>query len=240
MLGNSGASAEDVVPQGGETRIDAPEGLVITNAFIADGHVSHPSAPDLSWWQESSASPAYVRVHGWCATSCRSVLGPLLPGSGVGWKEVVILRSPVGSATESDVRSNDPGDAVYVCEVAMATDPRSSRFSHRTTHAGAVPDAVWWPRNRSLVDQLPDLITLWPAAAGHVARILYSPPDWDDRPRKVDVGDRIMKTGCFPRDDTHLVTLTLANGDHRTVLVIDPETPLSDARALLDRGAVEA
>ena len=121
----------------------------------------------------------------------------------------------------------------------MATHPHLTRFSYRTEHARNLPDAAWWPQSRSLNDQLPDLVASWPVRGGHIARILYSPPDWDDRPRQVDVGDRIMKTGCFPRDDTHLVTLTLANGDHRTVLVIQPDASPADARALLDRTAGE-
>ena len=115
----------------------------------------------------------------------------------------------------------------------MATDPRSTRFSYRTPDGGQHPDAVWWPRNRSLTDQLPNLVAIWPESGGHIARILYSPPDWEDRPRHVDVGDRVMKTGCFPHDDTHLVTLTLANGDRRTVLILDPATPARDAAAIL-------
>lgn len=120
----------------------------------------------------------------------------------------------------------------------MATN-QFPRFSYRPEHARNRPDAVWWPQNRSFGDQLPDLVSLWPATAGHVSRVLYSPPDWDDHPRKVDVGDRIMKTGCFPQDDTHLVTLTLADGEHRTVLVIDPDTAPAEARLLLGFGAAE-
>ncbi|BBH16692.1 hypothetical protein Back2_09790 [Nocardioides baekrokdamisoli] len=115
----------------------------------------------------------------------------------------------------------------------MATNPQSTRFSYRAKPDRVLPDAVWWPGNRSLSDQLPALVSLWPVAAGHISRILYSPPDWDDRPRQVDVGDRIMKTGCFPRDDTHLVTLTLANGEHRTVRIIQPDASAEDARSAL-------
>lgn len=121
----------------------------------------------------------------------------------------------------------------------MATDPQSTRFAYRATHDRLLPDAAWWPRNRSLSDQLPALVSWWPARGGHISRILYSPPDWDDRPREVNVGDRPMKTGCFPRDDTHLVTLTLANGEHRTVRIIQPDASVEDARSILDDVEVE-
>ena len=116
----------------------------------------------------------------------------------------------------------------------MATHSHSTRFSYRAKRDRALPDAVWWPENRSLSDQLPQLVSLWPVRAGHIARVLYSPPDWDDHPRQVDVGDRIMKTGCFPRDDTHLVTLTLANGERRTVCIVPSDAAVRDARAMLD------
>lgn len=119
----------------------------------------------------------------------------------------------------------------------MATHPHPTRFSYRTERDRTLPDAVWWPEGRTLADQLPQLVSMWPARAGHIARILYSPPDWDDRPRQVDVGGRIMKTGCFPQDDTHLVTLTLANGERRTVRIIQPDTGTDDARAILDQAA---
>lgn len=116
----------------------------------------------------------------------------------------------------------------------MATHSHTTRFSYRAKRDRGLPDAVWWPENRSLSDQLPELVSLWPVRAGHIARVLFSPPDWDDRPHEVNVGDRVMKTGCFPRDDTHLVTLTLANGERRTVRIVPSEAALSDARAMLD------
>lgn len=122
----------------------------------------------------------------------------------------------------------------------MATRPQPTRFAYRSDRDDALPDAVWWPEDRSLTDQLPQLVAMWPARGGHIARILYSPPDWDDRPRQVDVGDRIMKTGCFPQDDTHVVTLTLATGDRRTVRIIQPDTVPDDARAILDQTSAPA
>lgn len=115
----------------------------------------------------------------------------------------------------------------------MATNSPTVRFYYRTKRERLLPDAVWWPQSRCLGEQLPRLVSLWPAEGGHISRILYSPPDWDDRPRRVDVGGRIMKAGCFPADDTHLITLTLANGERRTVRIIQPDTGAAEARVLL-------
>jgi hypothetical protein len=42
-----------------------------------------------------------------------------------------------------------------------------------------------------------------------------------------------MKTGSFPRDDTHEVTLVLHDGQRRAITVIPPGTPRQEAMDLL-------
>jgi hypothetical protein len=115
----------------------------------------------------------------------------------------------------------------------MATQLNSVRFVHRTTRDRLLPDAVWWPWSRFLQEQLPDLVSIWPATAGRIHVVQYSPPDWDDRPRRLEVGDRTVAIGSFPGDNTHLLTVTLASGERSTVRVIPPQTPRVDAEALL-------
>lgn len=86
-------------------------------------------------------------------------------------------------------------------------------------------DGAWWPESRRLSDELAQLFALWPDAAGRIVRVLYSPPDWDDRPRSVSVADRRVKTGCFPLDDTRRLTLSMLDGRRLTIGVIPPDTP---------------
>ena len=109
----------------------------------------------------------------------------------------------------------------------------SGRFALRPSPGRKGPDGAWWPQTRSLGDQLPELIDQWPTVQGGVSRILYSPPDWDDHPHSVLVNGRRMKTGSFPRDDTHQMTLVLHNGQRRVITVIPPETPRGEAMDLL-------
>lgn len=97
------------------------------------------------------------------------------------------------------------------------------------------PEAAWWPESRSLNDELGRLVELWPPDQGRIMRVLYSPPDWDDHPRKVLVGKRRMKTGSFPEDDTHQVTLSMARGERRVVAVIPPGTEAEAASEWLAR-----
>ena len=115
----------------------------------------------------------------------------------------------------------------------MATDSRTRRFALHPMPRPGVPSAVWWPHGRMLSEQLGDLFALWPPAAGRIARVLYSPPDWDDRPRSVAVSGRRVKTGSFPRDDTRQIVLTMLDGRRLIVDVIAPGTPVDEAAALL-------
>jgi hypothetical protein len=116
----------------------------------------------------------------------------------------------------------------------MARPVHRSKFELRPGPDAQPPHGAWWPESRSLSAQLTHLVDHWPIAEGHISRILYSPPDWDDRPRSVHVTGRTIKTGSFPRDDTHQITLVLANGQRRTITVIPPDTAYPEARALLD------
>ncbi|MFW6775612.1 DUF5994 family protein [Nocardioides sp. CPCC 205120] len=102
-----------------------------------------------------------------------------------------------------------------------------------TLDARTQPQGAFWPRSRVLADELTHLFTMWPVEAGRIARVLYSPPDWDDRPRAVPVPGRQVKTGCFPRDDTHLLTLVMADATRRTLVVVPPETPVGAAEDVL-------
>jgi hypothetical protein len=120
----------------------------------------------------------------------------------------------------------------------MTSQPHARRFAVRATFDKNLPYAAWWPRNRTLADQLDDLFSVWPARAGRIVRVLYSPPDWDDRPRSVAVAGRRVKTGSFPRDDTRQLQLTLGDGVRRIITVIPPATSARAAHDILT--AVEA
>ena len=90
-------------------------------------------------------------------------------------------------------------------------------------------DGAWWPRTRSLADELPGFFTYWPTARGRISRILYSRPDWDDSPHSVNIPGRRIKTGSFPRDDTHRLILTLGDRTDRVITVIAPQSSAAQA-----------
>lgn len=116
----------------------------------------------------------------------------------------------------------------------QATQPRFVSVPRRRGE-DKPDDGAWWPENRTLEDQLQYLFASWPPAHARISRVSYSPPDWDDRPRMVAVGEgRLVKTGSFPRDDTHLIVLTLSDGSRQSIRVIAPDTPPDEAAAIID------
>jgi Family of unknown function (DUF5994) len=121
----------------------------------------------------------------------------------------------------------------------MATQTQPSRLSLRPARDQRPPGGAWWPESRVLSDHVANLFALWPEDAGRIVRVLYSPPDWDDHPRSVDVGSgRRIKTGSFPHDDTKQLTLTMMTGERRAITVIAPHTPVNEAIEALDSHAV--
>ena len=92
---------------------------------------------------------------------------------------------------------------------------------------------AWWPESRQLDEELGALVALWPPEHGRIVRVLYSPPDWDDHPRSVAVPGRRIKTGSFPHDDTHQLTLSLLDGQRRAITVIPSDTTAREASKVL-------
>jgi hypothetical protein len=84
-------------------------------------------------------------------------------------------------------------------------------------------DGGWWPHSRDLEVELADLVARFPTQRGRVVRALFSPPDWDPAPRRVPVAGGYVKVGSFPRDDTHLIDLTMSDRTVLRLLVVPPD-----------------
>src|ERR1044072_5916186 len=80
----------------------------------------------------------------------------------------------------------------------------------------------WWPQSRDLAVELADLVDQFPAVRGGVMRAIYSPPDWDAPLRRVRVRRGFVKAGSFPRDDTHVMVLTMFDRSMLKILVVPP------------------
>jgi hypothetical protein len=83
-------------------------------------------------------------------------------------------------------------------------------------------DGAWWPQTRDIDVELADLVDHFPVHLGSVYRALYSRPDWTSRPRMLATAQRRIRTGSFPRDDTHLMVLSMSTRRSIRLLVVPP------------------
>jgi hypothetical protein len=118
-------------------------------------------------------------------------------------------------------------------------DPTDSRRLALRADFTQRPQGAWWPDSRTLGDELTKLLDMWPSDRGRIARVLYSPPDWDDHPYSVQVPGRRLKTGSFPGDDTRELTLVMHDGQRRFLVVVPPDTSRVAAARVLADMAVE-
>lgn len=115
----------------------------------------------------------------------------------------------------------------------MAPQKHDPRLALRGQHDDALPDGAWWPRSRVLGQELVELFDEWPTSRGAIVRVLYSAPDWEDRPKWVSVHGKRMKTGHFPSDDTHRLVLSMLDTSRCRITVIPPGTPAAEAPRIL-------
>jgi hypothetical protein len=97
----------------------------------------------------------------------------------------------------------------------------------------------WWPQSRDLAVELADLVDHFPAVRGGVMRAIYSPPDWDAPLRRVRVQRGFVKAGSFPRDDTHVMLLTMFDRSMLKILVVPPGVSVDAGKAALRAGSPE-
>ncbi len=56
-------------------------------------------------------------------------------------------------------------------------------------------DGGWWPQSTDLGVELADLVERFPAEQARIVRALYSPPDWEDAPKRVTTARGYIETG---------------------------------------------
>lgn len=101
---------------------------------------------------------------------------------------------------------------------------RGSLRLRMAQHAGVNHlDGGWWPRSRDLAVELADLVDHLPPQFGRILRATVSPPDWDERPRRVLAQRGYVKVGGFPHDDTHEVLVQTSDRTMLHLLVVPPQ-----------------
>ncbi|SDN48553.1 hypothetical protein SAMN05660199_00103 [Klenkia soli] len=102
------------------------------------------------------------------------------------------------------------------------------------TDAGPGLHGAWWPRSTDLAVELPELVAALGRRGVFVTRFTYPFSTWHVVPRKLAVGERIVRVGGFGTGDPQLVSLTCGPEQlHLELLVVPPGTEaLFSARAL--------
>ena len=83
-------------------------------------------------------------------------------------------------------------------------------------------DGGWWPQSRDLTAELADLVDHFPDDRGRIVRATFSPPDWDDTPRRVPIARGYVQVGFAPNDDTHVIMLKTSDREELCLLVVPP------------------
>ena len=124
-----------------------------------------------------------------------------------------------------------PTPSLPASTTAVSRGPLRLRL---VTPAGAGHlDGGWWPRGRDLATEVADLVDHFPAQAGRITRVLYSPPDWDGAVPHVTVAGRQVETGALPHDDTHHVDVRTTDGTTLRLLVVPPDFNDADGEEAL-------
>src|SRR5947209_8314330 len=91
-------------------------------------------------------------------------------------------------------------------------------------------DGAWWPRTRSLSDELPGLIQELHRRGIRVTRAAYNPDAWEIAPRRLAADGRTIRLGWFRGIDPQLLDLTGDTARGRIdLLVVPPDTTAAAA-----------
>jgi len=93
-------------------------------------------------------------------------------------------------------------------------------------------DGAWWPASRDLAAEIPGLVAALAVRMGAVERVSYNIGAWNDVPRKVRVGNDVVRMDGF--NTQAAAALNVVGNRHRlTLLVVPLEADEQAARRIL-------
>jgi hypothetical protein len=95
-------------------------------------------------------------------------------------------------------------------------------------------DGGWWPQSRNLAAEMGDLVNHFPSERARIVRALYSPPDWDDAPKRVTTARGYIEVAPFPRDQSPVLILTTSERRKLCLIVIPSSLSDSEGEAALE------
>lgn len=76
-------------------------------------------------------------------------------------------------------------------------------------------DTSWRPTTRNLGEELPVLMGSMHGDGFEVYRVMYNPADWDDTPRRIAIGGRVLKLGWYRTQDRGVITVVDGSNRNR-------------------------
>lgn len=95
-----------------------------------------------------------------------------------------------------------------------------------------VVDGGWWPSSRDATVELPRLVAALNERLGVILRLSVDARDWEEIPRRITVGGRVVRVGRFA-DVNHKIIVTRGQQDHIFLLVVPPDAPTAAAKSAL-------
>lgn len=101
--------------------------------------------------------------------------------------------------------------------------------------SGSPTAGVWWPRSRDAGTELEALLPqVGDRLGGSVTRVSLNITAWDaDQPRRLRVGNGLVRLGWFRTLDPSTVTLACSGGPRLILHTVPPELDPDEARELL-------
>jgi Family of unknown function (DUF5994) len=108
-------------------------------------------------------------------------------------------------------------------------------------------DGAWWPHSDDLVAEVPDLVAVLSVRLGAIDRVVYKLDEWTTAPRKMPIGERVIRLAGYHRHPSNTIEVQGINGKKVVLLVVPHQTGQSRAHDTMmaaasphDASAVEA
>ena len=102
---------------------------------------------------------------------------------------------------------------------------------------GTPLDGGWWPWSTDPAAELPDLVAAIDRIHGSILRIALGARGWAARPKRLVIGDRLIRLGYFESQSPSLLTAVTENGGRVDLLVIAPATRADAAASAMSIAA---
>jgi hypothetical protein len=117
--------------------------------------------------------------------------------------------------------------------------PSTPRLNMEPTGSSAtLLDGGWWPRSTDPAAELPGLVPVIDRLRGAVVRLVLSADGWSSHPRRLAVGERVLRLDYFASQPASLLTAICDNGNRVDLLVVAPGTAATTAEAAIALAAV--